>query len=184
MRRHRIPELLVCAALLLTLASPRSIAGDAELVQKADLLDSPAPKAKSLATLAAATPLTVLGRQGGWYRVRAPSGEEGWVKLLAVRLASRGGAAGADAPAGSGGAALEGAQSGGAAGAAAGAIGSMVSGSAADSTAVRGGAEGKLSGERLVKPGDADASLQDVEGFEPSDADMDEFERGLEEEQP
>lgn len=182
-KRH-VPEFLRGAALLLVLLAPPLGAQDAALIRKAELLESPASRATRIATLPAATSLTVLGRQGGWYHVRAPGGEEGWVKLLAVRLAGRPGPAAGSGASDPDGAALEGARSGGVSGAAAGAIGSMVTGSAADSTAVRGGAAGKLSGERLVAPGGADASLQDVEGFEPSDADMDEFERGLEEEQP
>lgn len=183
-RRSTAPfsALALCAVLL----APAVHAQDAVLAQKADLLDTPAPKAAAIAKLPESTPLTVLERKGGWYRVRAPGGEEGWVKLLAVRLTARPGAVqegGQGASGDTAGAALSGAQGGGAAGAAAGAIGSMVTGSAADSTAVRGGSSGKLSGKRMVDPATAGegGALGEIESFEPSEADMEEFEKGLEE---
>jgi hypothetical protein len=127
------------------------------------------------------TALSVIERKGGWYRVRAQSGQEGWVKLLSVRLTARSADPGTAGSGDAAGAALSGAESGGAGGAAAGAIGSMVTGSAADSTAVRGGSSGKLSGKQLVDPAKAGASgsLEQVETFKPSDADMDDFEKGL-----
>lgn len=172
------------AALLLglALASGAALAQDAVLARASALAESPTPGAKEGDKLAAGTALSVLERKGGWYRVHATSGQEGWVRLLSVRLAARsadpGNADGGDAT----GAALSGAESGGASGAAAGAIGSMVTGSAADSTAVRGGASGKLSGKHLVDPakGAGQSSLEQVETFKPSDAEMDDFEKGLE----
>ena len=171
------------AALLLglALASGAARAEDAVLARASALAESPAPGAKEGDKLAAGTTLSVLERKGGWYRVRAGSGQEGWVRLLSVRLTPRRADPG-DAGSGSAaGAALSGAESGGASGAAAGAIGSMVTGSAADSTAVRGGASGKLSGKHLVDPAKAEGqgSLEQVESFKPSDAEMDDFEKGL-----
>ena len=161
-------------------------AQDAALAKNAELLANPEAGATVVAKLKAAAPLTVLDRKGGWYRVRGAGGEEGWVKLLTVRLTAPAGTP----QEGQGGestdatnAALEGASSGGLGGAAAGALGSMVTGSSADSTAVRGGASGKLSGKTLVDPAKAEAgaesSLEQMNSFEPSDNDMKAFEEGL-----
>ncbi len=161
-------------------------AQDAALAKNAELLADPEPGATVIAKLKAAAPLTVLDRKGGWYRVRGPGGEEGWVKLLAVRLTTPAGTPqegqGGES-AGAASAALGGASSGGLGGAAAGALGSMVTGSSADSTAVRGGASGKLSGKTLVDPANAEAgaesSLEEMDSFEPSEDDMKAFEEGL-----
>ena len=100
---------------------------------------------------------------------------------MLFRSAAQAADPGAAASGDTAGAALSGAESGGAGGAAASAIGSMVTGSAADSTAVRGGSSGKLSGKKLVDPskGEGTSSLEQVETFKPTDADMDDFEKGL-----
>ena len=66
-------------------------AQDAALAKDAELLAKPESNATVVANLKAAAPLTVLDRKGGWYRVRGPGGEEGWVKLLAVRLSAHAG---------------------------------------------------------------------------------------------
>lgn len=165
----------------LALASGAALAQDAVLARASALADAPQPGAREGDRLAAGTALSVLERKGGWYKVRAASGQEGWVRLLSVQLAARSADPGAAPSGDAAGAALSGAESGGAGGAAAGAIGSMVTGSAADSTAVRGGASGKLSGKHLVDPakGEGQGSLEQVESFKPSDAEMDDFEKGL-----
>jgi hypothetical protein len=183
----RIPDLRAAAlAPLLVVAAGAALAQDAVLSQAAALLADPAPGAAQVAKLPANTPLSVRERKGGWYRVEGPGGEQGWVKLLSVRLAARPGAlqeAGDDS--GAAGAALGGAASGGAGGAAAGALGSMMTGSAQESTAVRGGSSGKLSGRKVVDPAKAEAgatsSLEQMDGYTPSEADMKAFEQGLEE---
>jgi hypothetical protein len=174
------------AAPLLALAAS-ALAQDAVLTQKSALLATPAPGAKAVAKLEANAPLGILERKGGWYRVKGPGGEEGWVRLLSVRLTSRPGAeeSGADSGNAAQGA-LGGAASGNAGAVAAGALGSMMTGSSADSTAVRGGSSGKLSGKKLVDPATAEAgagsSLEQVDGFAPSDDDMKSFEEGLDDE--
>jgi len=170
------------AAVVLGLALAHGAAAqaqDAVLARKSGLAESPAPGAKQSDTLAAGTALSVLERKGGWYRVRASAGQEGWVRLLSVRLTARSADPGAAGSGDAAGAAFRGAESGGAGGAAAGAIGSMVTGSAADSTAVRGGSSGKLSGQQLVDPASGGGSMEQVESFKPSDAEMDDFEKGL-----
>ncbi len=156
-------------------------AQDAVLARASGLAETPAPGAKETGKLAQGAALSILERKGGWYRVRAEDGQEGWVRLLSVRLAARAADPGAAVSGDSAGAALSGAETGGASGAAAGAIGSMVTGSAADSTAVRGGSAGKLSGKQMVDPAKAEGagSLEQVETFKPSDAEMDDFEKGL-----
>lgn len=175
------------AALALVLACGGVVrAQDAALAKNAELLANPESGATVVANLKAAAPLTVLDRKGGWYRVRGPGGEDGWVKLLAVRLTARAGTPqegqGGEST-GAASAALGSASSGGLGGAAAGALGSMVTGSSADSTAVRGGASGKLSGKTLVDPAKAEAgaesSLEQLNTFEPSSDDMKAFEQGL-----
>lgn len=169
-------------ALVFAFATPVLVnAQDAVLTRASGLAPSPSAGAKEGSKLAEGTALSILERKGGWYRVRAAGGQEGWVRLLSVRLAAQSADPGAAATGDAAGAALSGAESGGAGGAAAGAIGSMVTGSAADSTAVRGGASGKLSGKKLVDPskGEGASSLEQVETFKPSDADMDDFEKGL-----
>ncbi len=181
MQQSRSRPLCVLVAALALCAAVVAKADEAVLARKSALADSPAPGAKEGATLPEGTALSVIERKGGWYRVRAQSGQEGWVKLLSVRLTARSADPGTAGSGDAAGAALSGAESGGAGGAAAGAIGSMVTGSAADSTAVRGGSSGKLSGKQLVDPAKAGASgsLEQVETFKPSDADMDDFEKGL-----
>ena len=98
-------------------------AQDAALAKDAELLAKPESNATVVANLKAAAPLTVLDRKGGWYRVRGPGGEEGWVKLLAVRLSAHAGTPPDwqdDESTGAASAALGGASSGSLGGAAAG----------------------------------------------------------------
>lgn len=183
MQQSRTSGLAALAFALGFGASAMAWSDDAVLARKSPLLASPEPGAREIASLPERASLSVLERKGGWYKVRAQGGEEGWVRLLAVRLSARPADPGAaDGSGDAAGAALTGAQSGGTSGAAAGAIGSMVTGSAADSTAVRGGSSGNLSGQHLLDPATGEgsgSSLEQVETFKPSDADMDDFEKGL-----
>jgi len=155
------------------------------LVRDAELLDAPAPKAGIVAKLKNKTPVSVLERKGGWYQVRGPAGEQGWVKLLALRLEAdpnaRREATGADS-ADVLGAAASGATAGGsgskaAGGAASGALGSMLTGQSTVSTAATGASTGTLSGERLVTDPEAamSSSLEQIKSFQASDEELDAF---------
>ena len=184
MKRRTRAEWLAGLVLAVALAATCTArAQDAVLSQASKLLQTPAADGAVVASLAAQAPLSVLERKGGWYRVRGPGGEEGWVKLLAVRLTARSGAgaeSNGESGGGAAGAAL-GAAGGGVGAAAAGGLGSMMTGSSADSTAVRGGASGKLSGHKMVDPAKAEqgaeSSLQKIDSYEPSDEDMKAFEK-------
>ena len=174
-------------ASLMLLCAAAAQAQDAVLARASPLLAAPAPKADTVAKLPANTALSVLERKGGWYKVRGPGGEEGWVKLFAVSLTARpGGLQEGDDSSGAAGAALSGAAGGGAGTAAAGALGSMMTGSSADSTAVRGAGSGKVSGKKLVDPAKAEAgaasSIEQMGGYVPSDEDMKAFEEGMDDE--
>jgi hypothetical protein len=57
------------------------------IVRATDLRDLPSAAAKLLEVVPANTDVTVLERQGGWYRVSSAS-REGWVRLTAVRFAT------------------------------------------------------------------------------------------------
>lgn len=159
-------------------------AQNAELVSDAELLATPAAGAEKLARVKKKSAVTVLERKGGWYRVSA-EGQEGWVKLLAVRLTARPDApqeGSGDPDAGTAIGAAAGASTVG--GAATSALGSMMTGQSADSTAVRGGSSGTLTGKRLVGATEAGAEtptgtpLEQVNTYQPSDEDLDAFERG------
>jgi hypothetical protein len=173
------------AGLLFAFAVSVQAEQPAQLVRDAELLDAPAPKAGVVAKLRSRTPVSVLERKGGWYQVRGPAGEQGWVKLLALRLEAdpnaRREATGAD----SGevlGAAASGASAGGsgsaaAGGAASGALGSMLTGQSTVSTAATGASTGTLSGERLVTDPEAamSSSLEQIKSFQASDEELDAF---------
>ncbi|GAB4127691.1 MAG: hypothetical protein Fur0040_10600 [Sideroxydans sp.] len=63
-------------------------AGEAATMGKADALRAePYLDAKSIKTLAAGETLQIVGRQGGWYRVKAGT-VQGWVRMLSVRKGS------------------------------------------------------------------------------------------------
>lgn len=181
-RSRRIAGGGVLLALLLVMAGTTR-AQNAELVSDAELLATPAAGAEKLAKVKKKSAVTVLERKGGWYRVSA-EGKEGWVKLLAVRLTARPDAPNEGTADPNAGAAL-GAAAGSstATGAATSALGSMMTGQSADSTAVRGGSSGTLTGQRMVGTPEAGAEaptgtpLEQVNTYQPSDEDLDAFER-------
>lgn len=85
--------------LLLVLSlTPLAQAASGAGVMMRDTAMRGAPKlsAQKLETLAKDSAVTILERQGGWYRIRAISGKEGWIRMLSVRFKSkaRGGVAG------------------------------------------------------------------------------------------
>jgi Bacterial SH3 domain len=55
------------------------------VAETAQLRDGPNADAKLLQSLAAATAVDVLARQGGWYQVSL-AGQQGWLRMSALRL--------------------------------------------------------------------------------------------------
>lgn len=92
MGEWRMGVLALCVSLHAGMAWAADEAG---MMSKSDALRAePYVDAKSLKTLAAGEKLEILGRQGGWYKIR--SGKvNGWVRMLSVRKggAQKGGAA-------------------------------------------------------------------------------------------
>ncbi|MBV8062811.1 MAG: SH3 domain-containing protein [Nevskia sp.] len=58
-----------------------------------DLRDGPYADAKTLQSLPAASAVEILGRQGGWYQVKAGEAQ-GWVRMSTLRLRAPGARAG------------------------------------------------------------------------------------------
>lgn len=79
--------------LTLSLAAQATEPQPAQTVQAAVLRGEPSHSAASLIELPADSPVTVLQRQGGWYRVSAHSGREGWLPLLSLRFTKQSNAA-------------------------------------------------------------------------------------------
>jgi len=75
--------LRILSALLL--APALCLAEPATLIRAADLKKEPATDAPTVAPLAENARVNTLERKGGWTRVRAESGAEGWLKMLALR---------------------------------------------------------------------------------------------------
>ncbi len=91
-RRTRLPLLLLLSALLCT--TPAFAQQLATVLQASPLYDEPFTDARQTAELAARSSVTVLSRRGGWYQVRDPQGQQGWLHMSRIRLgdASEGGA--------------------------------------------------------------------------------------------
>ncbi len=95
-------KFLALLGALITLAAPLALAqNDAVVTRRAlELRETPDDAARSLAPLAAQTPVTrQAGRQGAWVQIRTAQGISGWVHMFEV------GPANAPAPASSGNAA-------------------------------------------------------------------------------
>ena len=73
------------AALILLAVPLLALAEPATLVRPTELKQEPATDAAKVADLPADAAVDAGKRAGGWIFVRAASGEEGWVKLLALR---------------------------------------------------------------------------------------------------
>lgn len=58
----------------------------ATVIRATELKRAPATDAESAGQLAENAKVDALERQGGWTRVRAPGGAEGWVRMLALRF--------------------------------------------------------------------------------------------------
>ncbi len=80
------PRCTVLFALLVCTGLPSiALAESGATIKETVLMQKPFSDAKTLATLPARTNLQILGRQGGWMRVKA-SGKTGWIRMLNVRV--------------------------------------------------------------------------------------------------
>lgn len=78
-------------AALLALAFPLLAAAEpASVVRATELKAAPATDAATVAPLAESAKVDALERKGGWTRVRAEGGREGWVRMLLLRYAGAG----------------------------------------------------------------------------------------------
>jgi hypothetical protein len=77
---------------LLLLLPCLCLADPATLVRAAELKQEPASDAATVTQLGEGARVDALERKGGWTRVRAESGAEGWVKMLALRYSGPGSA--------------------------------------------------------------------------------------------
>jgi len=84
-------------ALLLLLAPALCLAEPATVMRATELKQQPASDAASVATLAENAKVDALERKGGWTRVKAEGGTEGWVRTLSLRYAGAGEAKQGDA---------------------------------------------------------------------------------------
>ena len=78
------------AALLLLLLPALCLAEPATLIRATELRGAPASDAAAVAPLAEGARVEALERKGGWTRVKAAGGAEGWVRMLALRYAGGG----------------------------------------------------------------------------------------------
>jgi hypothetical protein len=81
---------LLVAALLLVPAL--CLAEAATVIRATELKQAPASDAASAGQLAENAKVDALERQGGWTRVKAAGGAEGWVRMLALRYDGAGAA--------------------------------------------------------------------------------------------
>ncbi len=77
-------------AALLLLAPLVALAEPATLIRDTELRQAPASDAAVLAPLRVNARVDALERRGGWTRVKAEGGPEGWVRMLALRYAGAG----------------------------------------------------------------------------------------------
>ena len=77
---------IILATLLLAVASGHA-ADSGTIASSTQLLER--PDGQSTGTLLANTLIEIHERRGGWYRVTATGGRQGWVRLGAVRLAGQ-----------------------------------------------------------------------------------------------
>jgi len=84
-------------AALVLLFPALALAEPATVIRATELKQSPATDAASVAPLAENARVDALERKGGWTRVKAEGGAEGWVRMLALRYARAGEARQGDA---------------------------------------------------------------------------------------
>jgi hypothetical protein len=81
--RTILPLLLACLAL-----AGEAFAQEQAFTNRAtELKENPAPEARTIASLAAESPLKVLARQGAWTQVEA-GGQRGWLRAFHIRFQS------------------------------------------------------------------------------------------------
>lgn len=85
-----LASLLAAAALLL--APALCLAEAATVIRATELKQAPASDAAGTGQLAENAKVDALERKGGWTRVKAAGGAEGWVRMLALRYEGAGGA--------------------------------------------------------------------------------------------
>lgn len=73
------------AAVFLAFVPFLALAEPASLVRPSPLMSEPATDAAKVADLPENAAVDARERRGGWIRVRSASGQDGWVKLLALR---------------------------------------------------------------------------------------------------
>lgn len=83
---------LACLALGSLLAPAPCLAEAATVIRATELKRAPATDAESAGQLAENAKVQTLERQGGWTRVKAAGGAEGWVRMLALRYEGGGAA--------------------------------------------------------------------------------------------
>jgi hypothetical protein len=79
-------------ALLLLALPALCFAEPATVIRATELRNAPATDAALVAPLAESAQVEALERKGGWTRVKADGGAEGWVRMLALRYAGGGAA--------------------------------------------------------------------------------------------
>jgi Bacterial SH3 domain len=75
-------------AFLLAFLPLVALAEPASVVRSSPLMSEPATDATKIADLPANAAVDARERRGGWIQVRTAAGQEGWVKLLALRYAA------------------------------------------------------------------------------------------------
>ena len=86
MRAALAMSALACLAALGSLLAPAAcLAQAATVIRATELKRAPATDAESAGQLAENAKVQTLERQGGWTRVKAAGGAEGWVRMLALR---------------------------------------------------------------------------------------------------
>ena len=82
---------------LLLLAPALCLAEPATVIRATEMKQQPATDATAAGQLAENAKVDALERKGGWTRVKAEGGAEGWVRMLALRYAGAGEAKQGDA---------------------------------------------------------------------------------------
>lgn len=77
-------------AALLLLVPTLCLAEPASVIRATELKQQPATDAAAAGQLAENTQVDALERKGGWTRVKAAGGAEGWVRMLSLRYAGAG----------------------------------------------------------------------------------------------
>lgn len=79
-------------AAFLLLVPALCCAAPATVIRDTELRQAPASDAAVVASLAVNATVDALERKGGWMRIKAEGGAEGWVRMLALRYAASGAA--------------------------------------------------------------------------------------------